>query len=292
MEKQAVPYLEAQGLSCAYPNNGRYKVLDNINITLQPGELVGLIGPNGAGKTSLLRALARLLPSQNGQVLLNGRNIWDLSPRQVAQKIGRVPQSANMAWSYTVEHVVRMGRFPHRSWISPFNGEDTVAVENALTHLSLLTLRNRLLKTLSGGEQQRVLIARALAQEPTILLLDEPIANLDINHQHQALVMVQNLVQKYRLAALLAIHDLGLAARYCDQLILLNNGQILAQGTPEEVLRADYLRTVFGVETQLYRDPAGEWALTVELLDSTPPSSMETSVLGISQSLHGDKNAR
>lgn len=281
MEKQSTPHLETQALSCAYSNNGHHKVLDNISLTLHPGELVGLIGPNGAGKTSLLRALARLLQPQRGQVFLDGHNIWGLSPRRVAQKIGRVPQSANMAWSYTVEHIVRMGRYPHRSWMSPFNGQDAAAVENALAHLSLLTLRNRVFTTLSGGEQQRVLIARALAQEPTVLLLDEPIANLDVNHQHHALVMVQNLVQEYRLAALMAIHDLGLAARYCDRLILLNNGQILAKGTAEEVLQAGHLQTVFGVETQLYRDPLGEWALSVRPLNDSSDPPIRDAVLEI-----------
>ena len=138
MGKQATPYLETQSLSCAYTNNGRHQVLDNINLTLYPGELVGLIGPNGAGKTSLLRALSRLLRPQSGHVFLNGHEIWSLSPRRVAQKIGRVPQTANMAWSYTVEHIVRMGRYPHRSWMSAFNGQDTAAVENALTHLSFV----------------------------------------------------------------------------------------------------------------------------------------------------------
>jgi iron complex transport system ATP-binding protein len=234
---------------------------------LHPGELVGLIGPNGAGKTTLLRALARLLRPQEGQVLLNGQDIWHLSARQVARQIGRVPQSAHTAWPYPVEHVVRLGRFPHRGWLAPFNGKDAAAVDKALTLLGLQTMRRRLLDTLSGGEQQRVLIARALVQEPTVLLLDEPIANLDINHQHQVLAMVQNLVQEYNLAALLAIHDLSLAARYCDRLILLHQGRVWAAGTAADVLRPDYLRTVFEVTSQLYRDPAGQWALSVQPVD-------------------------
>lgn len=266
MSKQSSPCLEAQALACAYATNGRHTVLYDISLTLHPGELVGLIGPNGVGKTTLLRALARLLPLQHGQILLNGRNIWQLSSRQVAQQIGRVPQSANTAWSYTVEHVVRMGRYPHRNWLVPFNGRDAKATEKALNRLDLLPLRHRLLNTLSGGEQQRVLIARALAQEPTILLLDEPIANLDINHQHQALAMVKKLVQEDGLAALLAIHDLGLAARYCNRLILLNEGKVWAEGSAAEVLQVDHLRTVFDVETQLYRDPLGQWALSVHPL--------------------------
>jgi iron complex transport system ATP-binding protein len=263
------PFLEARTLSCAYAIDGRRPVLYDVDLVLHPGELVGLIGPNGAGKTTLLRALARLLPAQSGQVLLNGHNIWQFSPRQVAQQIARVPQSAHTAWPYTVEHIVRMGRHPHRNWLALFNGQDAQIVENALARLDLLSLRYRALNTLSGGEQQRVVIARALAQEPSILLLDEPIANLDISHQHQALTLVQELVQEYQLAALMALHDLGLAARYCDRLILLNKGRVLAEGSPAHVLQVDHLRTVFGVETQLYRDPVGQWALSVQPL-ATP----------------------
>jgi iron complex transport system ATP-binding protein len=264
MNTQTTPRLETQSLSCAYAVNGRGVVLQDVDLILRSGELVGLIGPNGAGKTTLLRALARLLRPQKGQVLLDGQDIWRLSPRQVARRIGRVPQAANVAWPYTAEHVVRMGRYPHRGWLTPFNGRDATAVESVLTRLGLQPVRNRPLNTLSGGEQQRVLIARALVQEPTVLLLDEPIANLDINHQHQVLTMVQDLVQGYQLAALLAIHDLGLAARYCDRLILLNQGQMWAAGSPAEVLQPDYLRTVFGVDSQLYRDPSGQWALSVQ----------------------------
>ncbi len=256
--------LETTSLSCAYAINGRQNVLQEIDLTIHSGELVGLIGPNGAGKTTLLRALSRLLRPTQGKVLLEGRDIWRLSPRQVAQRIGRVPQTANAAWPYSVEHVVRMGRYPHRSWLAPFNGQDAAIVEKTLARLQLQPLHHRPLNTLSGGEQQRVLLARALAQEPSVLLLDEPIANLDINHQYQVLALVKELVQTSRLAVLMAIHDLELAARYCDRLILLNQGQVWAAGPPAEVLQVDHLRPVFGVETQLYRDPLGHWALSVQ----------------------------
>jgi len=270
MNSQTTPYLQAKALACTYANGRSKTVLKDVNLSLHRGELVGLIGPNGSGKTTLLRALARLLPAQTGHVILDGQNIWQLPARQVAQKIGHVPQSATTAWPYSVEHVVRMGRFPHRSWLAPFNQRDSAAVENALTHLNLQPLRHRALNTLSGGEQQRVLIARALAQDPTVMLLDEPIANLDINHQHHALLMVRELVQNCRLAALMAIHDLGLAARYCDRLILLDRQQIVAEGRPQEVLRDENLRSAFGVEAQLYRDPLGQWALSVRPLAAPP----------------------
>jgi iron complex transport system ATP-binding protein len=256
--------LEAKTISCAYAVNGRQSVVKDVNLRLYRGQLVGLIGPNGAGKTTLLRALSRLLPPQSGQVLLDGRDIWRLSPRQVAKSIGRVPQNTQLVWSYTVDHVVRMGRFPHRNWLAPFNGQDASAVERALSRLHLESLRHRSLTTLSGGEQQRVLIARALAQEPTILLLDEPIANLDINHQYQVLALLRDLVRQSQLAVILAIHDLELAARYCDRLVLLNRGEVWAAGQPTDVLKGEHLRAVFGVETQLYLDPLGQWALSVQ----------------------------
>jgi iron complex transport system ATP-binding protein len=264
MNEQKGPCLETRGLSCAYAVNGRRAVLQAVDFALHSGELVGLIGPNGAGKTTLLRALSRLLRPLQGQVLLQKADIWQLSPRQVARQIGRVPQTANPAWPYTVEHVVGMGRYPHRSWLSPFNGRDAAIVEQALARLQLETLRHRPLNTLSGGEQQRALIARALVQEPGVLLLDEPIANLDIHHQYQVLALVKDLVKRSGLAVLMAIHDLELAARYCDRLVLLNQGRVWAAGPPAEVLQDEHLRTVFGVETQLYRDPLGHWALSVQ----------------------------
>lgn len=260
------PYLQAHGLSCGYRLNGRLSVLRQVDVSLFPGQMVALIGPNGAGKTTLLRALSRLLRPQAGRVLLKGRDIWELSARQAAQQIGRVPQTAAMAWPYTVEHVVQMGRFPHRHWLSPLNSRDGAIVEQALSRLELEPLRHRPVNTLSGGEQQRVLIARALAQEPGVLLLDEPIANLDINHQHQVLALIRELATSSHLAILLALHDLELAARYCDRLILLHLGQIWQAGPPAEVLDGNHLRTVFGIETQLYRDPLGHWALTVQSL--------------------------
>lgn len=273
MNQTNPPVLEAQTLSCAYANDGQPLVLSEVDLRLYPGELVGLIGPNGAGKTTLLRALARLLPIRRGRVLLDGHDIWRLSPKQIARQVGRVPQSANAAWPYRVEHVVRMGRYPHLNWLAPFSPRDAVAVNDALARLQLLPLRDRPLNSLSGGEQQRVLIARALAQEPNVLLLDEPIANLDINHQLQVLALVQTLVREQRLAVLLAIHDLELAARYCDRLVLLAQGGVAAIGRPTEVLQEHTLRAAFKVEAQLYRNPAGQWALSVELPDSTIPDT-------------------
>ena len=262
-QQPAKPYLEARALSCRYGANNRHPVVQAINLELRPGELVGLIGPNGAGKTTLLRALSRVLRPERGQILLKGRDIWQLSARQVAREIGRVPQTAHSAWPYPVEQVVQMGRFPHHSWLTPLNGQDAAIVESVMSRLELKPLRRRTLDTLSGGEQQRVLIARALAQQPAILLLDEPIANLDINHQHQVLGLIQDLAETSGLAIFMAIHDLELAARYCHRLMLLHRGQIWAAGQPAEVLQDDHMQAVFGIDSRLYRDPLGHWALMV-----------------------------
>lgn len=263
-QQPATPYLAARALSCSYSANNRQPVVQAIDLELWPGELVGLIGPNGAGKTTLLRALSRLLRPDQGEILLKGRDIWRLSARQVAREIGRVPQTAHSAWPYPVEQVVQMGRFPHHSWLTPLNGQDAAIVETVMTRLELQPLRRRTLDTLSGGEQQRVLIARALAQQPAILLLDEPIANLDINHQHQVLGLIQDLAESSGLAIFMAIHDLELAARYCHRLTLLHQGQIWAAGQPADVLQESHMQAVFGIDSRLYRNPLGHWALMVQ----------------------------
>ncbi|MBW7881676.1 MAG: ABC transporter ATP-binding protein [Caldilineaceae bacterium] len=266
MNKENRIRLEACDIACAYALNGRRTVLEGVSLVLQSGELVGLIGPNGVGKTTLLRALNRLLPLSRGQVLLNGRDIWRHTPRATARHIGRVPQSAESVWPYSVEDVVRQGRYPHRGWLAPFSRHDADAVDMALVRLDLQPLRRRLFHTLSGGERRRVLIARALAQEPDVLLLDEPPANLDINHQHQVLALVRQMVKTTGngMAALASIHDLALAARYCDRLILLHKGRVCAEGDARHVLQPAHLAAVFAVDAQLYRDPAGHWAITIQ----------------------------
>lgn len=253
--------IEVNRLALGY--NGR-TVVDSLDMSARAGELLGLIGPNGAGKTTVLRALAGLLAPREGVVLVDEQDVQSLDAAARAQTIGLVPQGESMAWPLSVEEVVALGRAPHRGWFLPLSGTDRRAVDRALAQTGLTALRKRSINKLSGGERQRVMIARALAQEPKVLLLDEPTANLDVHHQLRVLDLVRELAAGRQLIGVMAIHDLALAARYCDRLLLLHQGRTHAVGSPDEVLTAENLRSVFGVEAELYRDPRGRWALSIQ----------------------------
>lgn len=253
--------LSANSLSLSY--NG-HNVVEGFNLSIPKRTIVGLVGPNGSGKTTILRALAGLIEPRAGTALVQGKPAVRLDKRLRARKIGWVPQQESAAWPLTVSEVVRLGRAPHRGWLMPFTAEDMDIVECALARADLLPLKHRPVNKLSGGEFQRVLIARVLAQEPEALLLDEPTASLDIHHQIQVLDLVRGLVHEKGLSVVMAIHDLNLAVRYCDQLVLLNRGRQVSAGTPEEVLTPENLHAVFGVNARLYRDPWGAWAVSVQ----------------------------
>lgn len=253
--------ISANSLSLSY--NG-HNVVEGFNLSIPKQTIVGLVGPNGSGKTTILRALAGLIEPRAGTALVQGKHAFHLDKRLRARKIGWVPQQESAAWPLTVAEVVRLGRAPHRGWLMPFTTDDMKIVEHALARADLLELKHRPVNKLSGGEFQRVLIARVLAQEPEALLLDEPTASLDIHHQIQVLDLVRSLVSEKGLSVVMAIHDLNLAVRYCDQLVLLNRGRQVSAGTPEEVLTPQNLHTVFGVNAQLYRDPWGAWAVSVQ----------------------------
>lgn len=254
--------------------NGR-SVIKGLSLTAEPGEMLGLIGPNGAGKTTVLRALTGLLSPNQGSVLIDDQDVQKLSASAKAQTIGMVPQGEAQVWPLSVEEVVSLGRAPHRGWLMPFSSTDRAAVDKALELTGLFELRGRSIDKLSGGERQRVMIARALAQEPDILLLDEPTANLDVQQQILLLELVRQLASEGKLIAVMAIHDLALAARYCDRLLLLFNGRDYAVGPPEAVLTSENMRAVFGVEAELYRDPYGQWALSVQPVSDTPALTFE-----------------
>ena len=234
---------------------GERALLSDGSLSLYKGEVVGLIGPNGAGKSTLLRLLSGLWKPSSGEVLLNGQPITSFNTRQIAQLIGQVQQSAALDAPFTVQEVVAMGRNPHIRRFEIEKPHDRATVLQAMRVTNTQTLANRAVNRLSGGERQRVLLARALAQEPSILLLDEPTSNLDIRHQIEILALVQQQAYIGRLGILIAIHDLSMAARFCDRLILLNDGHVMAEGTPETVLTAENLAAAFGVNAQPYRDP-------------------------------------
>jgi len=231
-------------------------LLSEINLSFNTGEFVGLIGGNGAGKSTLLQLLLGLITPQTGEVLLQGENIATQKRRDIAKLIAFVPQSTDLPYAFTVEELVAMGRNPYLGAFELETDSDKKLINDALDKTDLQPLRSRLVNNLSGGERQRVIIARALAQQSNTILLDEPIASLDICHQIETLELIKSLTQSGKLA-ITALHDLNFAAQYCDRIILIgnhakNDGQtIVADGTPEEVLTPDNLSTYFSIYANL-----------------------------------------
>ena len=229
-------------------------LLDNVRLHAEQGQFVGLIGPNGAGKSTLLRALSGMLRHQQGAVRLEGKDLRSLSSRDVAAGLALVPQIAPYTHGFTSFELVLMGRYPHLERFQVEGGEDNRIARDAMRLTDTEEFTDRTLDTLSGGERQRVFVSRALAQQPRILLLDEPTSNLDVFHQLKVLDLVRQLVDG-GLTTVAAIHDLQMAARYCDRLVLLSSGRVLAEGTPEEVLTPEAIESAFGVRCAVYREP-------------------------------------
>ncbi len=224
-------------------------VLKNVSIELAASEMLGVVGPNGTGKSTLLRCIDRILSPQKGCILLDGEDIKKMSRMELAKKMGYIPQSSSQIFPATVFDVVLMGRRPHLNWRS--SEEDTEKVLETLQMLNIEDLAMRDINELSGGQQQKVFIACALTQEPDVLLLDEPTSNLDIRHQLEVMDIIKNIVREKRISAIMAIHDLNLAARYADRIIMMNSGKIFAAGSPSSVLTPENIKHVYGVESEV-----------------------------------------
>ncbi len=244
--------ISTETLTLAY--NG-HDVLREVDLRARQGEILALVGPNGVGKTTLLRALARQMRPRHGAVMVDGQDAWQLSVREAARQVGLVPQQADGDWPLSVEEVVALGRMAHRGWFLPLSRQDKHVIRKTLSQTELYDLRNRPVTTLSGGERQRMLIARALVQEPRILLLDEPTANLDLRYQGMVLTLVQKLTHEQLLSVIMSIHDLNLAALYADRMMLLAEGRILAEGSVDEVLTEGNLLQAYGVPVVVARHP-------------------------------------
>ncbi len=225
-------------------------VLTGINLEVEKTEVLGVLGPNGAGKSTLLKCIDGILTPQKGSILVDGHDIRRMSRIELAKKIGYIPQSLSHAFSATVFDAVLMGRRPHLGWRT--SETDTEKVLDTLHMLHIEDLAMRDINELSGGQMQKVFIARALAQEPDVLLLDEPTSNLDIRHQLEVMHTIKSIVRKKGISAILAIHDLNLATRYADKIILMNGGGILSVGDPASVITPDNIRRVFGVEAEVH----------------------------------------
>lgn len=228
------------------------RIVDEVSLHAESGELVGLIGPNGSGKSSLLRMIYRVLRPLAGTATVDGDDIWHLSARDNARRMAVLAQDNTGDFAFNVDEVVAMGRNPHKRVFDGDNATDRAVVEQALARVGAAHLATRDFASLSGGEKQRVLIARALAQQARMLVLDEPTNHLDVRYQFE----IMRLIRGLGVTTVIALHDLNLAAHYCDRLYLIDGGRIAAAGPPADVLTPECLRAVYHVRAEVSRHPA------------------------------------
>ncbi len=231
------------------------RVVHDLDLRLPPGRVTAIVGPNGCGKSTLLGALARVHGPQDGAVLLDGRDLAVLRPRDVARRIGLLPQQAEAPDGLTIRDLVRYGRHPHQGLLRQWSPEDATAVHRALAAADLLELADRPLDTLSGGQRQRAWIAMVVAQETAVVLLDEPTSALDLGHQLEVLDLVADLAAEGR-TVVLVLHDLSTACRHADHLVAMREGRVVAEGPPAEVVTPALVRELYGVEAAVLVDPA------------------------------------
>jgi len=238
-----------------YFSYGNTPVLHNIDLLIQEGEMVALLGPNGSGKTTLIKLLSGVLRPTAGDIHLNGSILGRMKRKQVAQCVAVVPQEFSMPFAFSLREVVLLGRTPFLSLFSDEGEQDRRVVQQAIELIGLASLKDRFFNELSGGERQKAILAMALAQEPKVLLLDEPTAHLDINHQMEILELVKRLNREQGVTVIAAIHDLNLAAIYFDRLILLKDGRIFTDGNPETLLTAETIEEVFAASVHVTQHP-------------------------------------
>lgn len=234
---------------------GDTPVLHHIDLLVQEGEMVALLGPNGSGKTTLIKLLSGVLRPTAGDIHLDGSVLSRMKRRQVAQRVAVVPQQFSMPFAFTVREVVLLGRTPFLSLFSDEGEQDHRVVQQVIERIGIAALKERFFNELSGGERQKAILAMALAQEPKILLLDEPTAHLDINHQVEILDLVKSLNREQGVTVIGAMHDLNLAALYFDRLLLLKEGRIFADGTPEKLLTVETIEEVFAASVHVTQHP-------------------------------------
>ncbi|MBP2146506.1 iron complex transport system ATP-binding protein [Methanofollis sp. W23] len=269
--------IRAEDLDVRY---GDVQVLDAVSLAVNEGSFIGILGPNGCGKTTLIRTISRVINPAAGAVYVDGREIAGYSPRELATRLGAVPQETMVSFGFTVEEIVQMGRHPYLGRLSSMKEADYAVCQKAMDLTSTAHLADRLITEISGGERQRVLIARALAQQPRAMLLDEPTSHLDINHQIEVLSIIRGLTPEVTVVAV--FHDLNLAAYFCDRLILMERAKIVAAGSPEEVLTDAHIRQVFGVPMMVRTHPLTGRPYLVPRYEPAPaPAPQDTAPLHV-----------
>ncbi|MER6166340.1 ABC transporter ATP-binding protein [Streptomyces violaceorubidus] len=253
--------LAARGVTVGY---GARSVIDGLDVAIPPGVITTIIGPNGCGKSTLLRTLSRLLRPTGGTVVLDGEDIAALRTRDVAKKLGLLPQAPVAPEGLTVSDLVARGRHPHQSWLRQWSSDDAEVVRRALAMTGVSDLADRPVDSLSGGQRQRVWISMTLAQGTDLLLLDEPTTYLDLAYAVDVLDLVDDLHESGR-TVVMVLHDLNLATRYSDHLVVMKEGAVLAQGHPRDVITTDLLREAFGLRAMVIDDPVGDRPLVVPI---------------------------
>ncbi|MFC1968395.1 ABC transporter ATP-binding protein [Chloroflexota bacterium] len=244
--------LEMQNVSLGYNHQ---PVVQDINLKASPGELVGLIGPNGSGKSTIIKALSRVIQPLSGKILLDGKDVTRIPRRELARLVGVVPQMPLLPSTFTAWEIVLMGRNPHLGLFQSEGQRDWAIAWRAMEKTTTDSLASRRINELSGGEIQCLMIARVLVQETKAILLDEPTANLDIGRQTEILDLIKNLCMDNSLTVLAALHDLNLAAQYCNHLFLINERRVHTEGTPAEVITEQNIKEVYGAENCVYTHP-------------------------------------
>ncbi len=242
--------LEVRGLEFSY---GKKKILQDVSFTLSSKEIVGVVGPNGAGKSTLIKLLTKVLTPSSGEILLHGQPIEKMGRLGLARQLAVVPQSGELPTDYRVYDLVMMGRTPHLGFLAREGKRDHDLVQRIMQRTDTWQFRDRFASDLSGGEKQRVVLGRALVQEPIFLLLDEPTNHLDLKYQIEVLSLVRQEVQN-GLGALVVLHDLNLATRLCDRLLVMQQGTVVAEGKPSDVLTESLVASVYGASVRILQD--------------------------------------
>ncbi|WP_061961693.1 ABC transporter ATP-binding protein [Demequina flava] len=239
----------------AFIGYGDQPIVRGVNVSVPDGKITAIVGPNGCGKSTLLRALVRLLPPTSGSVILDGVNIHTVGTREVARRIGLLPQAPNAPAGITVKELVARGRTPHQKVLRPWSSTDETAVLSALHSTNLTSIQDSVVDELSGGQRQRAWIAMSLAQDTPLMLLDEPTTYLDISHQYEVLDLLHRLNQRQARTIVMVVHDLHQAARYAHHVIAMSDGEVAAAGDPTEVFTEDLIRDVFHLDARVLPDP-------------------------------------
>ncbi len=250
--------LKCQGLCYQVGREQRRTILDHVSFQAKNGEFIGIVGPNGAGKTTLLRQLGGLLRPASGQVLINGRPIQKIHPREMARSCSYMHQDTSVPFAFLVRDVVMMGRHPYSSNFSAYSNQDEACVQACMEAAGCAGEADKLVTELSGGERQRVMFARALAQDTPLMLLDEPTSSQDVRHANEIFKLTREMAEAGKLV-IAVMHDLRAAAKYCSRLFLICQGKMVAAGEPEDVLHEGHITYAYEIRATTFKNPAGQW---------------------------------